>query len=94
MLKRLLFIATLAIACQLQAECVTSGLFDELCTKVEDADPCKFSTIFYKAEFQCYRKFGICEAQNDSCAWQQNQELTECINEYREKLVLMDTFGD
>ena len=76
------------------ASCEVHGWFNQLCSKTEDADPCNFNTIIWKAEFMCYRKYGVCEEKDNICAWQQNAELTGCIEAYQQRLVQMDTFWD
>ncbi len=94
LLQKLSFVLLIAIFSNLSATCVVNGFFDELCTTSEQADPCGFSTLIWKSEFHCYRKFGICETKEGICGWQQTPELMACIQNMQEKLVLMDTYTD
>jgi hypothetical protein len=62
----------------LAAACVITGCNNEICGKAGES---YFSTCMWKAEYACYNKFGICEAdKSGECGWRQSKELVECVN--------------
>lgn len=84
-------IAFAMFACELHAECVPNGTFGQLCTPKNE---CVFSSIFWKAEYMCYKNYGICEDSKNGCAWQQSNTLTSCIEAMRAAVESTDTFSD
>jgi hypothetical protein len=76
----------------LHAQCVTSGFYGEQCTKCGET---RFSTIFWKAEYQCYLKYGVCEADGEnSCGWRHTEELDQCVQELRAAALAVDLYSD
>ncbi len=73
------------------AACAPNGLYGQLC--VADTE-CIFSTIFFKAEFQCYSKYGVCEEQGKACAWRESIDLTQCIQDLQARAAATDLFSD
>lgn len=57
--------------------CIISGCNNEICGRAGES---YFSTCMWKAEYACYNKFGICEAdKSGECGWRQTSKLVECV---------------
>lgn len=74
------------------AACIINGCNGELCTK-ENENP--FSTCLWKAEYACYKQYGICaEDANGDCNWSQTPELVACLKAAENAVAASDTFSD
>lgn len=73
--------------------CIVAGCNNELC--VADTDNTLFSTCLWKAEYNCYRKVGICEADaQGKCGWRQTDELVACVKQAEYDVANADRFSD
>lgn len=62
-------------------KCVVSGCSGELC--VEDSLSRQANVCWYKNEFKCYKN-ATCAIQTDNtCDWNQTDDLNKCINDAR-----------
>lgn len=74
------------------ASCVISGCNNEICAKAGENH---FSTCMWKAEYECYNKYGICEANTaGDCVWRQTPELVQCIKFRDQQVEAADAFSD
>ena len=75
-----------------QSPCVVCGCNNEICAKPCDT---QFSTCLWKAEYECYQKFGICEnnAKGD-CEWRRTPELMQCLELRQKQVEAADAFSD
>lgn len=72
--------------------CEVNGCSGELCTVINES---VFSTCLWKAEYQCYKDYGVCEPDaNDKCGWRQSEELLECIKQAQYLVMRGDLFSD
>ena len=64
--------------------CKIGGCSGELCGESSFVE--NVATIcLYKAEYECYQKYGKCEVQsNGKCSWTPTKELLRCIEDKRE----------
>jgi len=74
------------------AKCVVTGCSGEICAKEEEN---VLSTCLWKAEYECYHNYGICE-ENDKgqCEWRQTSELKACVKLREEEVEKADLFSD
>lgn len=87
----LLLVCTLS-SNKIFAACTITGCSGELCME-ETAN--NFSICLWKAEYECYQKYGICEANiNGKCGWRQTEELQNCIKEAQKLVLRADPFPD
>lgn len=74
------------------AACVVNGCNGELCTS---ADENVFSTCLWKAEYMCYKDYGICEEDTKGeCNWRQTNQLLTCIKNAIDAVEAADISGD
>lgn len=72
--------------------CEVNGCNGELCTLKDES---VFSTCLWKAEYQCYKEYGVCETdENGKCGWRQSEELLECISQAQQLVQRGDLFSD
>lgn len=73
-------------------DCVVCGCNNEICTKAQES---QFSTCMWKAEYECYNKYGICESNaSGNCAWRQTDELVACLKLREQQVSAADAFSD
>jgi len=58
--------------------CFASGCSGSVCV----SEPV-YTTCEYKPEYECYKKFGICETTNGNCGWRKTDELQQCRDLYK-----------
>lgn len=91
-MRKILAILLLTYTYSLHAACAINGCNDELCTEVDEQ---VFSTCFWKAQYTCYRQYGICEAdKNGVCGWRQTPTLLQCIASAEAKVEASDISSD
>lgn len=91
-LKHIIIIFALCSSAAHATKCEISGFFKENCK-----NPGEFvwSTIFWKAEFDCYHQYGVCEANAcGACEWQQTTALQQCLAIIDQKILAADPFPD
>jgi eight-cysteine-cluster-containing protein len=68
------------MGCENDDDCVVGGCSGEVCTN----EPA-ISTCIYRPEFACYREpFAQCACHTGKCAWEQNDELLQCLARRRD----------
>ncbi len=78
LLSRALLLGTLLFS-NAQAICVVSGCNNEVCASDEE-EP--MTTCLWKAEYQCYNEFGVCEEDSKGvCGWRQSSDLLNCLQQ-------------
>lgn len=91
-LKSILSLACIVSSNTIFAACTITGCSGELC--MEEAAS-NFSICLWKAEYECYQQYGICEANiNGKCGWRQTEELLNCIKEAQKLVSRADPFPD
>lgn len=74
------------------AACEVNGCNGELCTKAGEHP---FSTCLWKAEYPCYRQYGVCEEDaNGECNWKPTAELQACVKAALHAVEASDTSSD
>lgn len=92
-MRRLGLIALLFFNTQfVNAACQITGCNGELCVRNGEGG---ISTCLWKAEYACYKQYGICEADdNGQCAWRQTPELVACVKTMQDNVEKADPFSD
>ncbi len=73
-------------------KCEISGCNNELCIKPGDG---AISICLWKAEYDCYPKYGICEADKQgNCGWRQTAKLVECMRMREQEVEATDLYSD
>jgi hypothetical protein len=73
-------------------KCVITGCNGELCTTPDDP---AFSTCLWKAEYECYKKYGVCAANSKGeCGWRQTKQLIQCIKITEQEVESTDLDSD
>lgn len=94
MLNKISTVLLILLLCgtALAQTCAIGGCNNEICSKAGENH---FSTCMWKAEYECYNKFGICEANSvGECCWRQTPELVECIKLRQKQVADADAFSD
>lgn len=80
------------LSAQAIAACSATGCSGEVCGKLGDSI---FSVCIWKAEYICYKQYGICEVgKNGECQWRQTKQLLQCIKTYQDAVNAADPFSD